>query len=92
MGYIPIVDPRFLPLEARISPLELAASRRRSRLPWRRRAALDAVRELIRLREHALFGEHEIRHAGACPRGVGVCGPKPPPKPLKAAAPSYRDV
>lgn len=88
MGHTPIIAPWMLPLDAQIRDLERVRDRpSRWWAPWRRGTRLRAVERLIVLREHALSGEHDVRHAGACPRGTQQCGPKPPPPPLKPAAP-----
>lgn len=89
MGHVPVVHPAYISLAGQIAPLERAVNRRRSRLPWRRAAARRSLPRLIVLREHVLYGWHSVMHGGSCPRGVGVCGIKAPPKPAKAAEPTY---
>ena len=81
MGYVPIVSPWSISLDAHIEHDERIVRRGyRSKLPWRRRASRRTLPHLIRLREHAIYGWHEIAHAGPCARGR--CRIEPPPKPM----------
>lgn len=80
MAYAPPPPPpRHVSLEQQIAKLEPRLRRRRSRLGFRQRSAYRSCLQLIRLREHLLYGEHRVYHAGRCPLGESVCGiPSPP--------------